>query len=71
MFKLSQGPVQFLGLFWPLSRRILFETAQILEPFWFFFLGREHDQGTTFGHWLDYLAPQVGPEKMHFVPECR
>ena len=37
MFKLRQGPVQFLDFFWPLSRRILFEMTQILEPFWFFF----------------------------------
>ena len=39
MFKLRQGPVQFLAttFFWPLSRRILFEMTQILEPFWFFF----------------------------------
>ena len=71
MFKLRQGPIQFLGLFfWPLSRRILFETTQILEPFWFLFSGRELYQVMAFYDLLD-LAAQVGPEKMHFVAECR
>ena len=38
----------FFDFFKPLSRRILFETVQILEPFWFSFLGREHCQENDF-----------------------
>ena len=72
MFKLRQGPVQFLGLFLATEQEeFFFETTQILEPFWFLFLGRELYQVTTFYHLLDYLAAQAGPEKMHFVAECR
>ena len=74
MFKLRQRPVQFLGLFLATEQdeaRILLETTQILEPFWFLFLGRELYQVTTFYHLLDYLAAQAGPEKMHFVAACR
>ena len=66
------GPGPIFGIFfWPLSRRILFEMAQILEPFWFLFLGRELYQVTAFYHLLDDLAAQVGPEKMHVLAECR
>ena len=68
--KAGSGPI-FGTFFWPLSRRILFETTQILEPFWFLFLGRELYQVMAFYHLLDDLAAQVGPEKMHFVAECR
>ena len=64
MFKLRQDRVPIFGTFsGPLSRRILFETAQILEPFWFLFLGRELYQITTFCRWPDYLPAQVWPEK--------
>ena len=65
--KAGPGPI-FGTFFWPLSRRILFEMTQILEPFWFFFLGRELYQVTDL---LDDLAAQVGPEKMHVLAECR
>ena len=68
--KAGPGPI-FGTFFWPLSRRILFETTQILEPFWFLFLGRELYQVTAFYHLLDDLAAQVGPEKMHVLAECR
>ena len=68
--KARPGPI-FGTFFWPLSRRILFETTQILEPFWFLFLGRELYQVTAFYHLLDDLAAQVGPEKMHVLAECR
>ena len=71
--KAGPGPI-FGTFFWPLSRRIrriIFETTQILEPFWFLFLGRELYQVMAFYHLLDDLAAQVGPEKMHFVAECR
>ena len=68
--KAGAGPI-FGTFFWPLGRRFLFETTQILEPFWFLFLDREPHQVTTFYHWLDYLAAQVWPEKKHFVAECR
>ena len=53
----------FWDFFWPLGRRILLETTQILEPFWFFFWGREPHQVTTFYRWPDYLAAPVWPEK--------
>ena len=66
--KARPGPI-FGTFFWPLSRRILFETTQILEPFWFLFLGRELYQVTAFYHLLDDLAAQVGPEKMHVLAE--
>ena len=68
--KARPGPI-FGTFFWPLSRRILFETTQILEPFWFLFLGRELYQVTAFYHLLDDLAAEVGPEKMHVLAECR
>ena len=68
--KAGPGPI-FETFFWPLSRRILFETTQILEPFWFLFLGLELYQVMALYHLLDDLAAQVGPEKMHFVAECR
>ena len=68
--KAGPGPI-FGTFFWPLSRRILFEMTQILEPFWFLFLGRELYQVTAFYHLLDDLAAQVGPEKMHVLAECR
>ena len=71
MFKLSARPGLRRTFLWPLSRRILFETTQILEPFWFLFLGRELYQVTAFYHLLDDLAAQVGPEKMHVLAECR
>ena len=63
--KARPGPI-FGTFFWPLSRRILFEMTQILEPFWFLFLGRELYQVTAFYHLLDDLAAQVGPEKCMF-----
>ena len=53
----------FWDFFWPLGRRILLETTQILEPFWFFFWGREPHQVTTFYRWPDYLAAPVWPEE--------
>ena len=68
--KAGPGPI-FGTFFWPLSRRILFEMTQILEPFWFLFLGRELYQVTAFYHLLDDLAAQVGPDKMHVLAECR
>ena len=68
--KAGPGPI-FGTFFWPLSRRILFEMTQILEPFWFLFLGRELYQITAFYHLLDDLAAQVGTEKMHVLAECR
>ena len=68
--KAGPGPI-FGTFFGHWARRILLETTQILEPFWFLFLGRELYQVTTFYHLLDYLAAQAGPEKMHFVAECR
>ena len=68
--KAGPGPI-FGTFFWPLSRRILFEMTQILEPFWFLFLGRELYQVTAFYHLLHDLAAQVGPEKMHVLAECR
>ena len=68
--KAGPGPI-FGTFFWPLSKRILFERTQILEPFWFLFLGRELYQVMAFYRLLDDLAAQVGPEKMHFVAECR
>ena len=70
MVKLRQVRSNFWD-FWPLGRRILFETTQILEPFWFLFLGRELYQVMAFYHFLDDLAAQVGPEKMHSVAERR
>ena len=60
--KAGPGPI-FGTFFWPLSRTILFEMTQILEPFWFLFLGRERNQVTAFYHLLDDLAAQVGPRK--------
>ena len=68
MFKLRQGPVQFLGLFFVIEEEEFF----LKRPrFWnhfgsFFWAGN-----STFYHLLDYLAAQAGPEKMHFVAECR
>ena len=64
MFKLRQGRSPIFGTFflWCCSEN-LFEKAQILEPFWFLFLGRELGQVSTFWWWLDYLAAQVGPGK--------
>ena len=72
MFKLRQGPVQFLGLFLATEQEEFFlKRPRIWNHFGSFFLGRELYQVTTFFHLLDYLAAQAGPEKMHFVAECR
>ena len=45
--KAGAGPI-FGTFFLPLSRRLLFETTQILEPFWFFLWTGEPHQVTTF-----------------------
>ena len=72
MFKLRQGPVQFLGLFLATEQEEFFlKRPRFWNHFRFLFLGRELYQVTTFYHLLDYLAAQAGPEKMHFVAECR
>ena len=68
--KARPGPI-FGTFFWPLSRKILFKTTQILEPFWFLFLGREFYEGTAFTICLMTLKRKLGQKKMHVVAECR
>ena len=56
MFKLRQGPVQFLGLFLATKQEEFFlKRPRIWNHF------------NDFLHLLDYLAAQAGPEKIHFV----
>ena len=71
MFKLRQGPVQFLGLFLATEQEEFFLKRPRIWNHFGSFLGRELYQVTTFFHLLDCLAAQAGPEKMHFVAECR
>ena len=71
MFKLSQGPVQFLGLFLAAEQKNSFETAQILEPFWFFVWAGNMTRERLLAIGSIILHRKLGQKKMHFVAECR
>ena len=61
--KPGAGPI--FGTFLAAEQKNFFlKRPRFWNHFGSIFLGREHDQGTTFCHWLDYLAAQVWPEKM-------